>query len=99
MEKKELIGLFKYYKGEKENPYKNAHDKGWFWEGERMFLESEQSFDDWADEITTTEKEVKGKAKQFFSKLSEKQKAIVLYINNLIIKWCPMEDADFIFNY
>lgn len=91
--------LFRYYRGEKENPYKEDHDKGWFWEGERMFLESGQSFDDWAEEVSETKKQAKGRAAQALSELSDKQLAIVLYINNLIIKWCPMEDADFIFNY
>ncbi len=99
MAKNDLIKLFRYYKGEKENPFKSDHDKGWFWHGEHMFSETGQSLESWAKDAAETRKSLTGKATEAARSLTNEQLGIVLYINELFIKWCPMEDADFIFNY
>ena len=99
MEKKELLKLFKYYKGEEKNPYQTDSDKGWFWYGEMMFMSTGQSLEDWERGARETRAKLSGKDLQSASKLTDQQLGIVLYINTLFIKWCPMEDADFIFNY
>lgn len=85
----------KYYKGEYENPYKNANsNESRFWHGEMMFMTEIYNKESWA-KLSEGYPENEPWAKH----LSKAQCTMWNYIESLYGKWCPMEDNSWLSTY
>lgn len=90
----------KYYHGEPEMPKEwEETTEGHFWWGERMFIHTKQDMEGWKATSASVLKKLRGKKRELFLSYSEEQRAIILYIETLFEKWCPMSDIDWIYKY
>lgn len=90
----------KYYHGEPEMPKKwKETTEGHFWHGEMMFIHTRQDIDDWKQSASNLLNTLEGRKRDLFLSYSEEQRAIILYIETLFQKWCPMSNLDWIYEY
>ena len=99
MKKEEITKLFKYFKGEEDSPYEVGTPNAKFWHGEKMFLHTQQPIEEWANEAKRVRASLDDERRKTAEKYSDEQFGIILYIEDLFAKWCPMESRDFIFSY
>ena len=98
--------VYKYYKGEAENPYDKQTDyaKSWFWHGEMMYAHGEERHGKWVEDWTNDAKEwrkrLKGRHAQIAAKYTDEQLGIMLYTDLLYGKWNPWGyDPEMIWEY
>lgn len=94
---------YKYYKGEISSPYPKNSTEDKFWYGEMMFEKSNQSIGYWERYAKRILKELRDdnqiKILHHAESLPLRNFAIVLYIEELFSKHCPMDDIEWIYNY
>ncbi len=93
------LKLCKYYKGEKNNPYKPSSLEGKFWHGEMMFCTTVHDPEKWVKDA----KEIRSRLSQdklaFANQFSDEQFAMIIFTEELFLKWCPYDDTEWIFQY
>ncbi len=103
MKKEELLGLFKYYKGEEECPYEKGSKEGMWWEGERMFfvsfVEDEGFLRRMIDRLKDAIKEGRVTHPLDDERMGIEQRANIFYLDLWHGKWFPYDDRDLLFDY
>lgn len=98
-EKKSFKCYCKYYKGEKNNPYEPGSLEGKFWHGEMMFCTTVHDPEKWVKDA----KEIRSRLSQdklaFANQFSDEQFAMIIFTEQLFLKWCPYDDTEWIFQY
>lgn len=98
--------LFKYYKGEEQDPFHENDIRGKFWWGEKMFSglnnqdeilhEYEKDVIEWR---TWLQKHKPNQSANLLNSNTNRQLCVVFYIVLLFGKWCPYDNQEWIFEY
>ena len=93
------FALYKYYKGETENPYDCNSTVGRFWHGEKMYdeLQNKDFFTNeakcWREELTNKDSDCP------ILSYDDVTLGIILYTDCLYGKFCPYGSFNWIFDY
>ena len=90
---------YKYYKGEKDNPYPAEDVRSHFWHGEMMFVTTHQNIGGWKQEGKAWLKNANDDIRKLAARLTPEQFGVVIYISTLFGKWCPYDDQSWIVEY
>lgn len=98
---------FRYFKGEDKNPFdiKKEMPKSRFWHGEKMYFHmvkpdviNKDQY--WIENAKKIRPKLQGQAKEQASQLRDEELAILIFIEALYRKWCPMDgDWEWLFEY
>jgi len=101
-----VLPEFKYFKGEKEDPFPEDDIRRNFWWGEMMFSRLrnlEEQFKVYEKEVIEWRKYLlkhkPNQAARFLKENSNRQLCIALYIALLWGKWCPYDDQSWLVEY
>ncbi len=105
MTREELIKYCRYYKGEEDCPFERNTNKSRFWHMEKNYVISRSRLgrecrtEGWENEAKKYIKNYPQAKNILTSKdVSIHTKGIVMYINEMLMKWCPL-DVDMINEY
>ena len=100
--KEDIFKAFKYYKGEKDNPFIDEGDSAMWWSGEKLMYEAcehQEFIDDWCEMYKEGLKNNDFSGPLLDKSISIPQKLIILYLDLWHGKWFPYEDLDIIKSY
>lgn len=98
---------FRYFKGEDKNPFDLDKEKAKarFWHGEKMYFsmvvpDVAKKDGYWIDEAKRIRPMLHGQAKLHAEQLRDDQLAILIFVETLYRKWCPMDEySDWLYEY
>ncbi|MCD8393827.1 MAG: hypothetical protein LUC85_03210 [Bacteroidales bacterium] len=79
------------YRGDAHNPYEPRTKEGRIWHGEKMFYNSHWDLEEQSEVARKLRSTLKGEQAKAVSHLSDKEFGLRLLIEQLYLKWCPME--------
>lgn len=95
--------IFKYYKGEKENPFSTEDVRAKFWHGEKVFSTTGGNDKEWVDygqhTIKRLEAENENNLVATAKSFTPEQFGIIIFIQTLFEKWMPGSDMSWILDY
>ena len=97
--------LYKYYKGEESNPFKNEYPAALFWSGEQLFEVNRINYDNFFPKvISSLESYILKYGKDNPNYLTDsdipvEKRALVFFIDLWHGKFFPYDDLDIIYRY
>lgn len=104
MKAKVLTELFKFYKGEKENPFaKDKSQEAMWWDGEKSLYDKVVNDNNYWERLSDTLKQAikeKGVSNALVdTSIPFDKRVIIFYLDLWHGKWFPNESLDVIFDY
>lgn len=104
MKKEDLLGLFKFYKGEVENPFAtNDSMKAKWWEGEKMFFDNAMNDPAFFNRVKESLEEAceRGAVSGYIADSNNpvEKRTLVFYLDLWHGKFFPYDNLDDIYDY